>query len=166
MLGKPCFCILVVSDSVYKGLCRDVSGARAREVLSRLGYSVREHVVVPNSYREIHARILGFVKQGCDAILVIGGTGPSPRDISVDVVEELSWRSLPGFGELFRRLSFDREGYVAVYTRAAAYLVGDSVVFVVPGSPRALEIALDIIVNTVDHIVEEVRRYEGRHGGA
>ncbi len=162
-MEKPCFCIPVVSDSVYKGEKKDVSGILARDKLISLGYTVKEYIIVPNSYREIHKQVLNMVKKGCDALLVIGGTGPSPRDISIDVVEELSWRKLPGFGELFRRCTFEKEGYIAVYSRAGAYVVGDSIVFVVPGSPNAVEVALDIIVHTVDHIVEEIRRYEGKH---
>ncbi len=159
---KTCFCIVVVSDSVYEGIREDVSGRLAQELLIEKGYSVRRHYVVPNSYREIHRVLLEAVRE-CDVVVVVGGTGVSPRDISVDVVKELSWRHIPGYGELFRLLTYQREGYKSVYTRAEAYIVGDSIVYTTPGSPKAVEQALEIIVNTVDHLVEELHRYKGIH---
>ncbi len=155
-------CIVVVSDAVYSGVREDVSGEKAREFLVSRGYVVKWKRVVPNSYQLIHRAVLDGVRD-CDCVLVIGGTGVSPRDISVDVVAEMAWRKIPGYGELFRLLTYEREGFKAVYSRAEAFIVDESIVYTTPGSPKAVEIALEIIVNTIDHLVEEARRYTGAH---
>ncbi len=162
MVLETTYCILVVSDSVYRGDREDLSGKLARRTIEDRGYRVLRHSVVPNDYKQILDSVQEMVKE-CDVVLVIGGTGPSPRDISIDVVEKLSWRYLPGFGELFRYLTFKKHGYKAIYSRAGLYVVNRSAVAVVPGSPDAVELALEILVGTIDHVIEEIRRLEGIH---
>ncbi len=155
--------IIVVSDAVHRGERDDVSGRLAGEILEKNGFAVTYRRVVPNSYRYIHDAVLGAVEEA-DFVLVIGGTGPSPRDISVDVVESLSWRRLPGFGELFRLLSYQEAGAKAMFTRAELFLVGRTPVAVTPGSPGAVRLALEkLLVPAIPHVVEEARRIEGVH---
>ncbi len=135
---------------------------KAAGILKEKGYEVNRITVIPNDYKVIHSTVLKAVRES-DAVLVIGGTGPSPRDISVDVVEKLSWRHLPGFGELFRYRTYEEIGFKAVYTRAGLYLVDGSAVVVIPGSPNAVDIALEILSGTIDHVIEEARRIKGKH---
>lgn len=157
------FGILVVSDAIYYGRSKDVSGERAKEFLEEHGYIVVDKIIVPNNYTMIHRGLLELLNK-VDVIIAIGGTGPSPRDITVDVIESLAWRTIPGFGEIFRLISYEREGIHAITSRAGMYLIGDKVVVAIPGSPSAIEIAIrEIIVKIIDHIIEEVRRYSGPH---
>ncbi len=158
------FIIIVVSDSVYYGKKSDVSGELAIKILKARGHKIFDKIIVPNSYREIYRAIIESLKKSPDAIIIIGGTGPSPRDITIDVVKELSWRELPGFGELFRMLSYNEIGARGIISRAGMFLIQDVVVIVTPGSPSAVKLALEkIVVEIIDHVVSELRRFEGEH---
>ncbi len=154
--------IIVVSDKVYRGEAEDKSGSIAIKELSEKGFIVKEKIVVPNDYKSILTNIIKAAGDA-DVIVVIGGTGPSPRDISVDVVEKLAWRSLPGFGEVFRIKTWEEEGAAAFFTRAGMYLVGNSVVVVLPGSPNAVRLGVELLSKAAKHVVEECRRVSGTH---
>lgn len=157
------FTIIVVSDTIYYSGKEDVSGERAKEIIESKGHKVSSKVIVPNDYKMIYKSVIEAVKNS-DVVLVIGGTGPSPRDISIDVVEKLAWRKLPGFGELFRQLSYNEIGARAIISRAGLFIVEDSAVAVIPGSPHAVELALNkILMDVVDHLIEEIKRISGSH---
>ncbi|MCY0868598.1 MAG: MogA/MoaB family molybdenum cofactor biosynthesis protein [Desulfurococcus sp.] len=155
------FHVVVVSDRVARGEAVDTSGEKAVEYLSGRGYRVTGKTVVGNSYREI----LKAIREVKGRVLVlIGGTGPSPRDITVDVVESIAWRELPGFGEAFRRASFESIGARAIITRTGLYILHDGrVIVVLPGSPQAVETGLKILLDVINHVIEEVDRFEGPH---
>lgn len=163
MSSKTCIKVIVVSDMVYEGKREDVSGELALRTLSESGYCIGEKVVVRNSYREI----LKAIKESSERVIILlGGTGPSPRDISVDLLESISWRCLPGFGELFRWLSFQKIGANAILTRTELCILFDGkVATVLPGSPDAVQLGLDLLLKIIDHLIEEVDRYESPHRG-
>ncbi len=162
-MGTVSFSIIVVSDSVYNGSKEDVSGERARLILSQKGYKVLGKVVVPNDPKMI-VKAVREASGITDALILIGGTGPSPRDITVDVVEKMAWRTLPGFGEVFRHESYKSVGYRSISSRAELFILYDGTpVTVLPGSPDAVETGLRILLSIIDHLVEEIRRYEGPH---
>ena len=155
--------IIVVSDAVYEGRKRDVSGEVAREILSSRGYQVAAKIVVPNKYREI-LRAINELAGKADFIIAIGGTGPSPRDITVDVVENIAWRQIPGFGEIFRLRSYEEIGMRGAISRAELYILANCTpVAVTPGSTTAVKLALNLLLEVIDHLVEESHRYEGQH---
>ena len=156
------FKIVVVSDQVYEGKKRDVSGSIAERIIVSRGYNVCGKTVIPNSYKEIVRAIRSSNR--CDVFLFIGGTGASPRDITVDVVRSLAWRHIPGYGEYFRLRSVNRTGLHGILSRAELYVLGDGrIAVVLPGSPDAVELGLEILFGIVEHLVEEVKRYEGPH---
>lgn len=160
---KLVFHIIVVSDNVYMGLKEDISGELAVKKLEEKGYEVNGKTIVPNKYREI-LRAVNKASEKSDAIVMIGGTGPSPRDITVDVVEAISWRKIPGFGELFRFKSYQQIGYRGIISRAELYLLHNGVaVAVLPGSIGAVELGIEILSKIIDHLIEEAKRYEGEH---
>ncbi|MEM2234118.1 MAG: MogA/MoaB family molybdenum cofactor biosynthesis protein [Desulfurococcaceae archaeon] len=154
--------IVVVSDSIYYGRGIDESGTIAEERLVKLGHVVAEKIILPNDYKLLMKALIDL-SRAVDAIIVIGGTGPSPRDLSIDVVEKISWRKMPGFGEIFRYLTYQTEGAKAIFTRAELYLVGLCPVAVIPGSPKAVKLGLDLLIEAIPHIVEEAKRIEGVH---
>ncbi len=155
--------VIVVSDAVYEGHKRDVSGEVAREILSSRGYQVAAKIVVPNKYREI-LRAINELAGKTDFIIAIGGTGPSPRDITVDVVESVAWRKIPGFGEIFRLKSYEEIGMRGAISRAELYILANGTpVAVTPGSTTAVKLALNLLLEVIDHLVEESHRYEGQH---
>ncbi|ACL10530.1 molybdenum cofactor synthesis domain protein [Desulfurococcus amylolyticus 1221n] len=155
------FHIVVVSDRVASGESIDVSGEKAIDYITAKGHMVTGKTVIGNNYRDI-VRVIR--EANSKVVLFIGGTGPSPRDITVDVIESLAWRTLPGFGEAFRRISYEREGSRALLSRAGLYILPDGrIAVVLPGSPSALEIGLKILMDIIEHLVEEVERFEGPH---
>ena len=159
---KPVFHIIVVSDRVYEGEAVDESGEKAREIIESRGYMVSGKTIVPNRYREILRAIWGDHKS--NVLLFIGGTGPSPRDITVDVIESIAWRKVPGFGEFFRLKSFEKIGYRGLLSRSEAYVLGDGrVAVVLPGSIDAVVLGLEILLNMIEHLLEETTRFEGPH---
>jgi molybdenum cofactor biosynthesis protein B len=79
--------------------------------------------------------------------------------VSVEAVDEISDKSLPGFGEVFRRLTYERNAELALYTRAAAGVYGYSLVFAIQGSPEAVRLAVkEIILPSVKHLLGELAR--------
>jgi molybdenum cofactor biosynthesis protein B len=156
-----CFEIIVVSDRVAENPQEDVSGEIAKKFLEERGYCISRKKIIRNNYREI----LRAIREANGKVLVLlGGTGPSPRDITVDVVENIAWRCMPGFGELFRALSMQRIGYRAILSRTALCILHDGKIStVLPGSPQGVILGLEILVNIVNHLLEEVNRFEGVH---
>ncbi len=156
------FLVVVVSDRVYSGEAEDVSGARAVEIIRDKNYVVEDKIVVPNRFRDILKIIQSY--RDVDVIVFIGGTGPSPRDVTVDAIESIAWRWIPGFGEYFRSESFKQIGYRGLLSRSELFLLGDGrAVLVLPGSPDAVVLGLNIFLEIVDHLLEEARRFEKPH---
>lgn len=92
-------------------------------------------------------------------ILFNGGTGISPRDTTYDVISRILEKTLPGFGELFRMLSFQEVGAAAMLSRATAGVYKNTLVFSTPGSPNAVQVALEkLILPEINHLAWEVVR--------
>lgn len=162
---EPCFAIVVASDTRFGRVLRgeapsDESGERAKELLVKAGFKTLGPLVAPNNLNVLVGLIEHLTgRESVNVVVVIGGTGVSGRDVSVEAVEEVSEKTLPGFGELFRRLTFERDRHLALYTRAAAGVYNNSLVFAIPGSPKAVELAInDIIVPSVKHLLGELLR--------
>ncbi len=94
-----------------------------------------------------------LVTDSCDAVIFLGGTGLSPRDVTVEAISPLLDKTLDGFGEIFRRLSYDAIGSPAMMTRAVAGVVDTKVVFCLPGSPDASTVGMDLILKELPHAV-------------
>ena len=150
------FALVVTSDRVYRGEREDEVTPLVEEILESRGHVLAYSVVAPNDPLVIRRRVVEAVSRA-DVVLVTGGTGPSPRDVSVDVVEALADRVLPGLGEEHRRRSRERVGFGALVSRTGGYVVGGSLVYVSPGSPDAVRLALEIILEGVDHLVPQLR---------
>ena len=94
-----------------------------------------------------------------DAILMTGGTGISSRDQTFETVSALLTKPLPGYGELFRMLSYQEIGPAAILSRAVGGLLGHKVLLTMPGSPAAVKLAMEkIIVPQLPHLMREARR--------
>jgi molybdenum cofactor biosynthesis protein B len=95
-----------------------------------------------------------------DAILVTGGTGISPRDQTYETVSALLTKPLPGFGELFRMLSYAEIGPACLLSRAVGGLIDQKVILVMPGSRAAVELGMrKIVLPELPHIVREARKH-------
>ena len=154
------FAVITVSDS--RTVEDDVSGKRICELASAAGHEVLEHEIVTDDRLEIRTR-LGAVlaDEKVDVVVLNGGTGVSPRDVTTEVVEPLLETTLHGFGELFRMLSWQQVGAAAMLSRAVAGVIGQRAVFVLPGSPKAVELGMQqLILPEAAHLLSQVRKPE------
>jgi len=156
------FGVVVVSDAVYEGRREDVSGALAKELINSSGHLVSYFSLIPNDVNAINSTIDEALESDVDVLVFIGGSGLGPNDLTVDVVKERSKRDVPGFGEIFRAITFERRGPIALLTRAGMWIVDHMPVIVTPGNPDAVETALKLILPVARHLVAEARGL--RHG--
>jgi len=150
--------ILTVTDS--RTLAEDESGDLAQRILEREGHSVSRRYVVKNDAKAIGGALDSFLSDPeVDAIITIGGTGVSRKDMTVDVVARMLQKRLEGFGELFRAISFRRLGSSAMMSRALAGVCSDKAIFCVPGSKDAVRTAVKrLIAPELGHVIFEVRK--------
>jgi molybdenum cofactor biosynthesis protein B len=156
-LQKVNFTVIVVSDAVSSGKREDMSGKIALEKIKKYGHDVIELKIIPNDENEIRTVVKSF-SNSSDAVLVIGGTGLSNKDLSVDTLQPLFSKRLEGFGEIFRYETYKTKGTIAWLSRADAGIINNSIVFIVPGSPDAVDVALSIILPEIGHAVSQMRR--------
>ncbi|MEM0375059.1 MAG: MogA/MoaB family molybdenum cofactor biosynthesis protein [Nitrososphaerota archaeon] len=136
----------------------DESGDAVEEVLRRAGHAVRRYGVVDDDVRMIRRTLYKALEEGCDAFVVIGGTGVTSRDVTVEALRPLFDKELPGFGEVFRAESYRRIGGAAMLSRATAGVIRGMVVFAFPGSPDGARLAAEIVAGELPHLVHLARR--------
>jgi molybdopterin adenylyltransferase len=152
------FVVLSVSDTHTED--DDPSGHLARSIIQAGGHKVLHYALVANSVADVRDKLdpyLGEIPVEC--VITVGGTGVSSRDLTVNAMEAMSGKLLNGFGELYRSLSYQEVGPLALLSRAGLYLVKGKPVFALPGSERAVRTALEkLILPSVQHLVEELER--------
>jgi len=148
---------VTVSDT--RTLETDVSGLRAAELLAAAGHTVRDRRIV----RDERAAIAAAVREGIadpevDAVVLSGGTGLAPRDVTYETVLGLLEKPIDGFGELFRMLSYEQIGAAAMLSRAVAGVTGTTVVFALPGSSKAVELGIERLIGPeLGHLIGLIR---------
>jgi molybdenum cofactor biosynthesis protein B len=147
----------------------DEGGRLLAELCRGAGFSVVSTAILRDEPADVAAQVQALCTgQQVDAVLLTGGTGLTRRDNTVEAVAKLFDKTIDGYGELFRSLSYAAIGPAAMLSRATAGTVGDVVVFTMPGSPAAVRLALEkLIVPELPHIVAELHRHgheHGRHG--
>lgn len=135
----------------------DPSGETARELIEDEGHTFAEYRVVPDDSDEIRDAVESFVAEA-DVVVASGGTGLTDDDVTVETVRPLFDKEVEGFGEEFRRRSVDEVGTRGMLSGATAGVVGDSVVFVLPGSVGAVETGMTLALGEVRHMLGLVRR--------
>ena len=136
----------MITASDTRGPADDPSGDLLAAGLAAAGIEVRLRRWVLDDRAAIEIALRAALAAGVDAILVSGGTGPAPRDVTPEAVRAVCARELPGFGELFRMLSYLEVGPAAALSRATCGLAGRQVVYALPGSPAACRLALEKLV--------------------
>jgi molybdenum cofactor biosynthesis protein B len=137
--------VLVVSDS--RTLDTDKSGQYIEKCCRDAGHQFLERSIIADEASEITACVAEWSASAqVNAIIVTGGTGVTPRDVTPEAVEPLFTKALAGFGELFRMLSYKDIGTSCIQSRATAGMVGDCIVFVIPGSTGACRLGMEEII--------------------
>jgi molybdenum cofactor biosynthesis protein B len=150
-------CVLTISDTRTPET--DTSGAAIRAALTSAGHDVVRYTVVRDEPAQIAALVREAAADGCKLIITNGGTGIARRDSTFEAVDALLEKRLPGFGELFRLLSFQEIGPAAMLSRATAGVHGGALVFCLPGSTNAVSLAMErLIVPQLAHLVWETVR--------
>ncbi|MEB2283644.1 MAG: hypothetical protein B6D46_15355 [Polyangiaceae bacterium UTPRO1] len=146
---------VVVTVSDTRRPSDDRSSAVIKAALLEAGHTVVDTTIVADERAAIRAAVLAAAERtDVDAVIATGGTGIAPRDVTIESLEGAWTKQLPGFGELFRALSFAEIGAAAFLSRAAAGVIGDTFVALLPGSPAACELALRrLLLAEIGHIV-------------
>lgn len=150
--------LLTVSDS--RTAENDRSGALMRRRLEDAGHRILEQRILPDDPGPVRELVNQWLaREDCDGLLVSGGTGISRRDRTFEALSGLLDKQLDGFGELFRMLSFEQVGAAAMLSRATAGIAGNKPVFSLPGSSKAVELALDrLILPELGHLLCELEK--------
>ena len=150
--------IITLSDT--RNEQTDTSGKRIGELLEAEHHAIASYRIIPDDPPTL-SRLLDelLADANIEVILTNGGTGISQRDGTIEVVASKLTTPLPGFGELFRMLSYEQVGAAAMLSRAVAGIYRGVVVFSVPGSPGAVRLAWErLILPELEHVAWEVGR--------
>ncbi|MBH25409.1 MAG: molybdenum cofactor biosynthesis protein B [Myxococcales bacterium] len=138
--------VLTVSDTRTPET--DRSGAIIVDRLEAMGHRVADRRIVTDDLQLVRSAVAAWIAaDGVDAVITTGGTGLTRRDVTPDAVAPLGTKHIPGFGELFRWLSFRDIGTSTIQSRADAWLCETTFVFVLPGSTGAVKLAMDEILH-------------------
>jgi molybdenum cofactor biosynthesis protein B len=156
--------ILTVSDTRTEET--DTAGGLIRRLLREGGHPVADYRILPDEPRRIRRMLREW---GADpkvrAVILTGGTGVSPRDRTAEAVTALLDRELPGFGEIFRWLSYREVGPAAMLSRAVAGVFRDKAIFALPGSEAAVRLAMtELILPELGHLVGQIAKGKGGAG--
>ncbi|HOY62425.1 MAG TPA: molybdenum cofactor biosynthesis protein B [bacterium] len=151
--------VLVMTVSDTRTEETDESGALIKALLAEAGHEVAGYEIMPDE-PSLVAKALAAPPAGVSAAIINGGTGISKRDSTFDAVRSALSKELPGFGELFRMLSYEQIGAAAIMSRATAGITTSGLaVFSIPGSIHAVRLAMEkIILPELSHIVWEAGR--------
>ncbi len=150
--------VLTVSDS--RTAETDGGGRAIRELLEGDGHSVTGHAIVRDEPAQVAAVVRAQLADARTQVIVTtGGTGITSRDGTFEAIDALLEKRLDGFGELFRMLSFQEIGPAAMMSRATAGTVGRKAIFVLPGSPNAVRLAMTrLILPELGHVAQQLNR--------
>lgn len=158
------FAVITCSTSRHKeyvetGKMDDRTGDLIVQILRDGGHKVTMRKIVTDDKEEIQKAIMRALRsRKVDVIITSGGTGVSPRDVTIEAIQPLLEKEIPGFGEIFRALSYREIGSAAILTRSIAGVSKGKAIFCLPGSPHSVSLALkEIILPEVGHIIEHAR---------
>jgi len=151
--------LAVVTATTTRTLETDVSGQWIHRQAREAGHEVVAHRVVPDDADRIADAVRSVIREASPRILLLnGGTGISPKDLTIEAVRPLFTKELSAFGVLFAALSYDEIGSAALLSRAAAGVIGQTVVFCLPGSLKACQLACSkLIFPEIGHLVHHIQ---------
>ncbi|HEX8322318.1 MAG TPA: MogA/MoaB family molybdenum cofactor biosynthesis protein [Tepidisphaeraceae bacterium] len=154
----PRCAVITLSDT--RTAATDDSGNLIRRLIGESGFAVTASALLPDEPAALRDALEDLLaRDDVDAILTNGGTGIARRDLTIAVVEQIIDVPLPGFGELFRMLSWEQIGAGAMLSRAVGGVARGRLVFAMPGSPKAVELAMTkLVLPELKHLVHELRR--------
>lgn len=150
--------IAVVTVSTTRDPQTDGSGGLLKELIEKNGHAVVGYAVIPDLVKDIAETVQMFVEDGADAIIVNGGTGVAPADVTIEALKPLFSKEITGFGQLFTMLTYEEIGTAGVNSRATAGIISGRPVYCIPGSPNACRLAAEkLIMPEIGHTVKHAR---------
>jgi molybdopterin adenylyltransferase len=157
--------VITISDRGYRGEREDASGEVIQEMVRGLGAEVAFSTVVPDEGDKIkRVLIQGVDEMGLDLIITTGGTGVSPRDVTPDATREVIEREVPGFAEAMRMEGLKKTPY-AMISRAVCGVRGRTLIVNLPGSPKAVQEGLEVILPAIAHTIAKIQGDPEECGG-
>ncbi|MCO5219857.1 MAG: MogA/MoaB family molybdenum cofactor biosynthesis protein [Thermomicrobiales bacterium] len=152
--------VLTVSDTRTRE--DDGSGRLIREHLGFRGHEILGYEIVKDEEVAIRETLCGWLSDTqVQAIIINGGTGIAGRDVTIPVVQSLIEKEMPGFGEIFRMLSYQEVGAASMLSRATAGVSNGTLIFALPGSTNAVRLALEKLIGPeLGHIVYEITKQQ------
>lgn len=146
--------VITVSDT--RTTDTDRSGQIIQQLLTQSGHQIAHYAIVPDEPDQIRSQLANL--PDVDVVILNGGTGIAPRDTTYDAIEQLLEKTLPGFGEIFRALSYAEIGSRAIASRAIAGVYSNKLIFSLPGSSNAVKLAIEqLILPEIVHLVTQLR---------
>ncbi|MBE9223126.1 MogA/MoaB family molybdenum cofactor biosynthesis protein [Cyanobacterium stanieri LEGE 03274] len=148
--------IITISDS--RTFDDDNSGKLIKNKLLEIGHNITFYQIIKDDYDGIKTLLNSLIlKENIDILILTGGTGISLRDNTFEVVDSLLDKNIPGFGEIFRHLSYGEIGSRAMVSRAIAGICKRKIIFALPGSSNAVELAMDkLILPELNHLITQL----------
>lgn len=153
--------IIMVSDSLFESIQRgvpkeDVSGKLCRKLLEKNSIAVRAVLVVPDSVYEIRSTFRSLITQ-VQLVITIGGTGSTPRDLTIEAITLFVDKKFKGFGERFRGESFPEIGNAVIMTRTFLGVADKTLVCCLPGSPHAVKLGIEtVLLPELRHLLKHI----------
>ncbi|WP_299094487.1 MogA/MoaB family molybdenum cofactor biosynthesis protein [uncultured Metabacillus sp.] len=151
--------VITISDTRTEET--DKSGKLIMKLLEEHGHHVAGYEIVKDEKILIRSSVLkGCEARGIDVVLTNGGTGIAKRDVTIEAVQSIIEKEIPGFGEIFRILSYTEDiGSAAILSRAIAGVSMNTAVFAMPGSSGAVKLAMEkLIIPELGHVIREIRK--------
>ncbi len=154
--GKITIAVVTVSDT--RTLDTDLNGQYLRDRIAAIQHELAFYTIIKDNAEQVE-QALQQATAKARIVIFNGGTGVAPRDRTFDVLDRMLQKRLPGFGELFRMLSYEQVGAAAMLSRATAGVVDNTVVFSTPGSNAAVQLAWKKLIEPeLQHLAWEVIR--------
>ena len=148
--------IIVSSDRANSGTYEDLSGPAAQNWLEAKGLEIAGKCVVPDEAGPLREMLDTYVSRGVNLVVISGGTGLGPRDITPQVLDATCDYSIPGFGEMLRQgsLKYSLNSYLS---RCGGWVKGRTIVLALPGNPKAVVEQLDIMADLLPHALKSMQ---------
>ncbi len=149
--------IITVSDT--RDFTTDKSGKLINDLLKKEGHIITNYQIIKDDPEQIKSILIDLGKDNeLNCLIFSGGTGIAPRDTTYDVISKFFTKTLDGFGEIFRYLSYQEIGSRAIASRATAGIYQNKIVFSLPGSSNAVKLGLEkLIIPELPHLIKQIK---------
>ncbi len=164
--GPLNFGLIIISDTRHREIqtsvqSTDETASMVENLIKEAGHKLVSIIFIPDEAEDILESVNQLIEKGIQVVVTSGGTGLSPRDITIETLSPLFEKKIPGFGDLFRFESYKEIGTAAMLTRAEAGTYRGAVVFCLPGSPNAVHTAVNkFILPEIEHIISHMKKKE------